>query len=416
MIKREFVRNYSVYFTGAMVVALVNYLFYPVLARVMAPAGFGEVQALVSLYTEFAVITGALSIVVLHIVASPGEAVEKSRIITELRRLVRVGALAVALALALASAWLAAFFNIASPYSFVALGLLLFFATLPLFANAYLQGTFRYVSYSTAALIGAGARIVGAVAMVGLGFGVPGAILGIAAAQLVVWAYARYAAGGAPELAPAAPAGASLVERPAIARELRYGGLVLATNISLTILYTADILVVKHYFDPATAGLYAGVSALAKIGYFALAPLATVILPSVANGADTRRDSLKTAAIIFSALAIPGLLLSYLLHGQIVTVLFGAPYAPLSGLLPLATLLMVAVAFAQVFAAYFLALRRVALLWVAPVAVLVGVALSGLFHQSISAVLLDLLAGAAVAIFGLLILYAKEHLNRHTGT
>ena len=414
MLKKEFIRNYSIYFTGAMIVAFVNYLFYPVLARFMTLEGFGEVQALISLFMEFAVITGALSIVVIHIVATPGDTEWKARTITELKKLARIGAFIISIGIAALSFWLAGFFHFSTPTPFIALAILLFLSTLPLFANAYLQGKLLYFKTSVSSFIGSAGRIIGAVAMVLLGFGVVGAILGIAIAQLLIWAYSSYQTCHVPELKPFEHASIESVEKPSISHELRYAGLVLITNISVTLLYTADILIVKHYLDPTTAGLYAGISAIAKIGFFALAPLATVILPSVAADLSARHQSLKTAIIVFFGLAIPGLLLSYWFYGSIVTVLFGVRYAPLSGLLPLATLLMVAVAFVQIFSSYFLALRRTALLWIMPSAVLVAIVLCFLFHASVSAILVDMLIGTAFAIVGLLILYEKEYLNRHT--
>jgi O-antigen/teichoic acid export membrane protein len=413
MIKKEFIRNYAIYFTGAMIVALVNYLFYPVLARFMTLEGFGEVQVLISLFTQFSVITGALSIVVLHIVASPGPVEEKSRTITELRKLVWIGALLISMSIAALSFWLAKFFHFSTPVPFVALAFLLFLSTLPLFANAYLQGKLLYVKTSVSSLIGSIGRIGGAVILVLLGLGVAGAILGIALAQLLIWAYAAYQTRQVAELKVSTSTDIELIEKPSIVHELRYAGLVLVTSISTTILYTADILIVEHYFNPTTAGLYAGISAIAKIGYFALAPLATVLLPSVAGDLSARHNSLKTAVSVFFGLAISGLLLSYYFYGSIVSVLFGARYAPLSGLLPLATLLMVAVAFAQVVSSYFLALRRMALLWIMPIGAIVAVALCFVFHASVPAILGDMLVGTATAILGLLILYAKEHFNSH---
>jgi len=416
MLKKEFIRNYSVYFTGAMIVAFVNYLFYPVLARFMSLEEFGEVQTLISLFTQFAVITGALSIVVVHIVATPADTAEKARTINELKKLTRIGALLVAALVVFASGWLAEFFHFPTPIPFVALAVLVFLSILPLFANAYLQGKLLYARSSTASLVGSTGRIIFALALVLLGFGVTGVVIGLAFAQLLIWSYSSYHTRSALELKTATHTSIASIEKPSIVSELRYAGLVLVTNISIVILLTTDILVVKRYLDPTTAGLYAGISAIAKIGYFALGPLATVLLPSVAADLSTRRNSLKTAIIVFFALAVPGLLLSYGFYGSIVSVLFGARYMSLSGLLPLATLLMVSVAFVQVLSSYFLALRRTTLLWIMPSAVLVTVVLCLVSHASVSAILIDMLIGTAVAVAGLLILYAKEHLNRHTSS
>ena len=50
-----------------MIVAFFNYLFYPVLSRLLSPADFGDVQALISLITQSAIILGAFSVVAVNI-------------------------------------------------------------------------------------------------------------------------------------------------------------------------------------------------------------------------------------------------------------------------------------------------------------------------------------------------------------
>lgn len=412
MYRSRFVRDYGVYFAGSIAVAFVNYLFYPVLGRFLSVEQFGEVQSIVSLLTQFGVITGAVSLVVVHTVASPGESGEKARIIAELRRVVLIGAAALALIVAVASPWLARYFHFDSSRPFVALGLLIFLSALPLFSMAYLIGAMRYAANSAAALAGSVARIIGSAGLALAGLGASGAALGLGLAPLSIWLCAGYAAQSAPELAGVRTSVAA-IERPSVVRELRYAGLILVANLSVTVLYTSDILFAKRFFDPTAAGLYAGISAIAKIGYFALAPLASVILPSVAGDAAGRGRPLRNALLIYLALAVPGLLISYCFYGFIVTALFGARYAALAGLLPLVTLLMCLVALAQILSTYFIAMRRWALLIAMPCSAIVAALLAYAFHQSPAELVWSMIGGTAVGLAWLFILYAQDHLDRH---
>jgi len=49
-----------------MVVAFLNYIFHPLLGRLMDPASFGDIQALFSLITQAGILFGAFSVVAVN--------------------------------------------------------------------------------------------------------------------------------------------------------------------------------------------------------------------------------------------------------------------------------------------------------------------------------------------------------------
>ncbi|MBP6931477.1 MAG: hypothetical protein KBB62_02010, partial [Candidatus Pacebacteria bacterium] len=53
-----FFRQYAIYFTGSMVVAFLNYVFHPLLGRLLSPSDFGDIQALISLIAQSAIVFG----------------------------------------------------------------------------------------------------------------------------------------------------------------------------------------------------------------------------------------------------------------------------------------------------------------------------------------------------------------------
>ncbi len=408
MFESQFLKNFTVYFGGAMAVAFFNYLFYPLLGRVLPLSSFGEVQALVAMIAQLGVVFGALSVVVIHIVARPGDGGDKASTISTLRKIVLWCVSAGALSIIVLRGPMASFFHFESSLPFIALGILLFATTLPLFRNAYLQGTKQFLRGSVSSSMTAVGRIAFALLLIALGWGVFGAVLGIALANILSWGYLAWVTWRAPELTVSSHNSAPK-EKGTLSRELRYGALALVANASITIFYTSDVLFMKHYFDPQTAGLYAAVSAIANICYFMLATLGAVLLPSVAGDSDTRHSAIKTALLVYLALALPMLIIFWLFHGLIITVLFGARYLPLSYVLPITATSATLVALATILNSYFLALRRIELVYILPSGVLLLVILNVLHHASVLAVVFNFLITSTLMVISLGFLYLKEY-------
>src|SRR5258708_2536319 len=64
---------------------------------------------------------------------------------------------------------------------------------------------------------------------------------------------------------------------------IKYSGPVLLQAFAFTSLFTLDVILVKHFFSPYEAGIYATVSTLGKIVYFAAAPVASVMFPHISS-------------------------------------------------------------------------------------------------------------------------------------
>src|SRR5262249_32510346 len=70
-----FLRHNAVYFAGSLLVAFLNYLYYPVLGRLLQPADFGEVQAVISLFLQagvFLQVLGTVTVGVFKKYPDPG--------------------------------------------------------------------------------------------------------------------------------------------------------------------------------------------------------------------------------------------------------------------------------------------------------------------------------------------------------
>src|SRR3989339_1290089 len=184
-----FLKHYAIFFSGSMMVALLNYAFHPILARLMAPASFGDIQALISLIAVFGALLGAFSVVAVNITANLKNTHELNAVIAELQRLslVLVGIGIVAL---LAGAFeLKKFLNFSSIYPLIGLGIILPVSAINTFRNAYLQGSGRFTELSTGGIISSATKLILATALVYIGLGSIGATIGIIMAGVASYYY-----------------------------------------------------------------------------------------------------------------------------------------------------------------------------------------------------------------------------------
>jgi len=85
---------------------------------------------------------------------------------------------------------------------------------------------------------------------------------------------------------------------------LLYGGPAALSTFSLMSFITTDILLVKHFFSPQDAGIYAGISLIAKVIFYISAPIGTVMFPLIvqrhAKGEKYKQIFLLSVFLVFS--------------------------------------------------------------------------------------------------------------------
>ncbi len=406
-----FFRQYAIYFTGSMVVAFLNYVFHPLLGRLLSPSDFGDIQALISLIAQSAIVFGAFSMVVVNVTTNTEKKEERDAIISELQKISFWIVAIIFIFILLLISKLESFFNFSSMYPLVGLAVMLPISALTTFRNAYLQGSSNFTKLSISGIISSLGRVVFVVGLVLLGFGVFGATLGIILANIFVFIYLFYQTRKSLNLNT--KSNIHILEKGSINKELKYGVLVFFATGLITLYYTSDILIVKHYFDAVDAGLYSGISAIAKILFFAIGPSSVVLLSSIKIKQSFKDNSLnlKKSFIISLIVGGVGLFTFYIFDDIIIKLMIGSNYSSFAYLLPKVGLVMFLTSIANIFIYYFLALRRFSVIIVS----LVGVSLMGFIllrgHESINTILNNLLISLIIIIISLSVIYGKDYFN-----
>jgi O-antigen/teichoic acid export membrane protein len=265
-----------------------NFAFNSATARILGPAGYGELAAIVAILYLASPLLVSVQTVASRTATGLVVAGHDNRIRGELRlygrRLFFVGLVAAAL-LALGSSALARFLRVSDGRPIAILGFALALSVVTHLQRGVMQGTTRFGRYAVSTLSEALAKVALAVALAWMWRSVDGPVLGVVAAAgcgLVVNAVLlRFLPKGdeAGSRDAALPAGSAAT---------------VATFLLLSLLLSVDVLAAKRYLPAAESGLYAAVSLSGKVVFFATSAVSLYLFPSFSAERERNADGRRT--------------------------------------------------------------------------------------------------------------------------
>lgn len=393
----RFLKNNIVFFGGSMMIAFLNYLYHPVLSRLMSIEDFGEVQALISLSMQLIIMLSVFGIIAVNIVSNGETNKERLAVLKKVERTALYLGLAIFSLILVFRNQFQVLLNFQSFYPFISLAIILLISVPLTFKNAYLQGTHDFKAVSVSGILSSLGKLVFGVGLVYFGLRSFGAITGLVVAQIVSLGYATYKTKGLLNLQPI-----TLNSKASnlLKKELKYGFLVFVVFLSVTILFTSDVVLVKHWFPAKEAGLYSGIASIARIIFFVTGSVSVVMLPSIKIDVDKGKNYRLFFRSLLIVLVIGGstLGLFYLAPQLVIRVLIGEKYISYAGLLPLLSFQLFLVSIINLFFYYYLALRKYLVSLVALVGVLSAFAFSYFNHNSIEAIIRNFIYSSTLAL------------------
>jgi len=402
----KFLRNNFIFFCGSLVVAVLNYLYHPILGRMMSVEEFGEVQTLISLFTQLAIIVGIFRVIVINIVSNQETKEDNKEIILMLYKIALGITIALGGLIIIGSPFLKSFFHFNSFYPFISLAIILMLGFLMTFQTAVLQGTHNFKALSISQIISSSGKLIFAVVLVYVGFSSFGAISAIIIAQIITLLY----------IAPKAKklfdfGGWNIkIDWGKIKKELKFGSLILTVSLCVTFLYTADIMIVKHYFPAETTGLYSGIAIIARIIFFVTGSFVGVLLPSIKLKDENGNNSkiLKKSLFLFFGIGGSVLIFFSLFPEFVINILLGDRYLVYAHLLPRLSLLLFLTSVVNLLFYYLLALRIYSIAYIAISGIFITILTSFFRHDTLIHIINNFLFGAIVMIGLLIMLFVKR--------
>lgn len=405
----------TILFTFSMVGNLANYLFQFFMSRHLTPTDYGTLNALLSLMVIVSIPGGVITMVVANYV-SRYKAMEEHGKITSLfsgtlKQVAFLG-LALFLVFALFSKIISEFLNISST-GLVLVVSLIAATSLCLTVNfGMLQGLQRFTAFGITGSLGSVLRLLFGITLIYVGLNVAGAlwagVLANMAIIILTFFLLRYLFEFNQSAEP----------KDNKTREIISYGLPVAISLlCYTTLTNLDVVLVKHYFDGATAGQYAAASILAKVILYLPGAIVMALFPKISEMHVLEKDSLGLLlkAMVLTMILSGFMVLLYLLYPSIVVLLFGHQFDEAIPLIGLFGLAMLPFALLSIVINFHLARRDTGFIYLLGSSTVLQIALIVLFHSTLRQVLAIILAnGAGLVLLSIaFILWQKARVRKN---
>jgi O-antigen/teichoic acid export membrane protein len=205
------------------------------------------------------------------------------------------------------------------------------------------------------------------------------------------------------------------VTMPWLRASVRYLAVILPSTLALSVLLSADVLMVKHFFSTREAGEYAAVAALGRAIFWGAAGVAAVLFPKVIYHESQGRSGSRTIAVSLGLVATGGavgLAGLGLVARPALTAFAGSAYAAGASILPLYAIAMTLLGAASILIATHQSRARATFLSVLLPVTIVEPILIVAFHETLMQVVWVVTLSMALLVAGLGILAVRQSARR----
>lgn len=378
------------------------YIYHLVFGRILGPSNYGELSSLLALLGLIATLFSFLGIVVVKFVSSAGKE-ELGVVVSWFEKIGKAFGVLVFFFVLILSPKIAQFMRMETRLVALLAPALLFFL-LGLLYRSILQGLLKFKESVFVGIADILIRLILGLLLVYLGYSVLGALAAIVIGGLVSLIFGLHFI--------------KKLDIPKSGRKFRqtnrvvsYSVPVILTTISSQSLLSTDLVLVKHFFNPHLAGIYASLSTLGKIIFYAVAPVSGVMFPMVSKRHAEKRNYKKI--FYFSLLlTLAGsffiVLIYFFLPSLAVSILFGNKFIEGAPYLFLFGLFVMLYSVSSVFLSMFLSINKTKVVLLPIVFALLQAVGIWFFHSSIEEVIKISLVSVAGLLLSLMLYYAYE--------
>lgn len=383
---------------GSNGVNFLNYLYRLVMGKMLGPESYGELAAVISLLGLLSIVSASISLVVVKYVSSAKSREEVEILINWFKNNILKLSLILFTIFLISAPQFAAFLNTRDVDYFYILAISFLFSLQSMLNRAILQGLFKFKEMVVSLFAENTAKLVLGILLVYLGFKVEGALIGFLIAIFLGWYITTFYLKSYFKKVKET--------NPNVKSMLNYSFPVLVQTFALTSLYSSDVLLVKHFFSPFEAGIYAALSTLGTIIFYGAGPISSVMFPLISQrqskGLSYNKIFIYSLLLIgfFSAVL---LFIYWIMPEFIIKLLYGPLYIQGSNLLVWFGIFMSLFTLCSLVISYNLSLGKTNVASLPFIAAAVQVILIWFIHDSLFSVVLISLGVTALLFIALLI-------------
>ncbi len=366
---------------GTMMANVINYVYHLVMGRNLGPVDYGVLASIYSILYLVGIIPTSASMAIVKFVSS-AEHQEVYSIFHAIRKFVFKLSIFLSILVFFLSPLISDFLKIQNPLSIMLISPILFLTLTTLVNQSTSQGLLKFTGTVIPTLISSLIKLFLGLLLVFLGWSVVGATFAIVVGLGLAFVYSHLFI---KRILPK-----TKIKKYDLKKFFKYSIPVLLQALAFTSLFSTDVLLVKHFFDPFQAGIYAALSTLGKIIYFATSPVVATMFPIVSKRQNTGENYRKvfwlTMLAVFGISSIVTLLY-WLFPGVAINLLYGSEYLLAKGYLAWMGLFMLFFALTHLLINYSLSLGKVKVVAIPLVGAFLQIILIWFLHNDILTVI-----------------------------
>jgi O-antigen/teichoic acid export membrane protein len=318
-------RSFLIMFSSTMVVNVINYIYNLLVGRLLGPSDYGVFVSLLSFTMIFAGIPGTIQTVITRYAAILKYENSQKTIYRYFIRAIKIFSvvgLFVFILFFVSTPYIKKFLNIDVSAPVYVVGMLLGVSFIAPIARGMLQGIQDYKALSISMILDSFLRLVFGLSLIFLGLRVSGAIGSQVISAIVAFSVSIYFILRLKSL----DEGTYRIPRVSI---YRYTFLTLYTMSCFLLLTNLDVVLVKHFFDPHTAGIYSSAVTIGRIILYFPGAMAIVLFPKTSELQTLSKKSVRILAkalVIVFALCVVINVIYFVAPNLLVRIMFGKAF------------------------------------------------------------------------------------------
>lgn len=402
-------RDSATMFAGSMTANIFSYLYHLLMGRLLGPIGYGELSSLLSIFYIFSIPLSVGQLVLVKFISvfkANGEIGQSKTLFLKVTKISVIGCIVLLPIIIIISPWITDYLQIRQPIMFILVYGIFVFSLLTVIMASVLQG---YQKFLWVSILGAGAILIKICFSVpAVPFGVVGVLIAVLLSAILAYA-CNFIPLGFLFRVPALTMNITKKEAFSFAIPT------LLVTLGMTSLYSTDMILVRHYFQPLEAGIYASLAVMGKIVFYGTSVVTLVFYPVLseryAKGERTRsmiRIGLGAVTVISSGIT----LLYFLFPKLIISLLFGTSYLAGAPYLGIFGVFLVFYTIGNMFTTTFLATGKTKMWCIPVVAALLQILGIILFHNTLLTVIYIDIAISILLVLGLGVYYVRDRKER----
>lgn len=409
-LKQELINGSMYIFIGSIIANIFNFFFNLLMSRNLAVENYGVLTSIVSLITLTTIPVGSVIPTVVNFAGSPfanGDYALVRAFFFKIIKPLFVISFIFVFGFIIFAIKIGDFFHIADQSLIIIAGMIVFISYIGIINNGLLQAklAFKFISFSN--FISTFIKFLIGVILVFLGFNLKG----------VMWAL--FLSAVFPFIISFIPLRFIFKKQKPLSNIIHFKNLISygipssLTTLGLASLISTDILLVKHFYNPSDAGIYAGLSLVGRAIFFFTAPIGSVMFPLIVQKYAKRESYNNIFKMALVLVFAPSAFLSiiYFLYPDFIIKFFikNEAYLSVSHLLGLFGIFTTAYSLISLFIYYFLSVKKTNVYIPVVFFALVQVLLIILYHHSLFQVVIISLAVSILLLSTLLFYYIKVY-------